>query len=82
MSEYYKNNIERFKDYYQDNRDRLIKQSIDYYNKHKVVIREKQNKYYEQNKDRINAKRKKMSGIVNCKIPYGQQAPAGLRVTF
>ena len=82
MSEYYKNNLEKFREYYLANRDLIIKKSIDYYYTNKVAIRQRQNKYYEKNKDRINAKRKKMSGIINCKIPYGQQPPAGLQVTF
>ena len=64
MSEFYKNNIEKFREYYSVNRDRLILQGIQYYSKNKAKIRARQNiyfkQYYEKNKDKINAARKRV----------------------
>ena len=53
MSEFYKNNIEKFKEYYENNRERLIKQGLEYYYKNKGKIRERQNEYYRKYYDVI-----------------------------
>ena len=54
---YYSKNKYRYQDYYQDNKDHLLKQSIEYYNKNKIAIRMKQNvyfkEYYKKNKNKV-----------------------------
>jgi len=66
MSEYYKKNLEFYKDYYENNRERLIDQSLKYYRDHKLEIRKKQNAYYKQyylkNKEKILMNRGKIYG--------------------
>ena len=45
---YYEKNKEYYQQYYLDNREEVIKKSIDYYNKNKPAIRRKQNEYYKE----------------------------------
>ena len=55
--EYYNNNIEKYRQYDEDNKDIILKREQLYYQKNKDIIREKQNtyfkKYYLLNKEKI-----------------------------
>ena len=86
MSEFYKNNIEKFKEYYSINRDRLIQQGLEYYYKNRSKIRERQNeyyrKYYEKNKDKINLSRRRVGKIKGYKIEKAPLYIPTLLVTF
>ena len=86
MGDYYVENLDRFKVYYQNNKERLIKQSIDYYNDNRAEIRKKQNiyfkKYYEKNKDKINESRKRPAKLKKYKIIHSIETTPSLLVTF
>jgi hypothetical protein len=95
MKDYYKNNLEKFQTYYERNRERLLKQSKDYYHKNQNEIRPKQNlyfrKYYEKNKDEFVIKNRTYYHEKN-NIPIKPKKykikkiietnPPSLRVTF
>ena len=56
-NEYYNNNIEKFRQYYQEKKDIIAKREQLYYQKNKEKIREKQRTYFRNyyllNKDKI-----------------------------
>jgi hypothetical protein len=86
MSEFYKKNIEKYKEYYENNRERLIKQGLEYYHKNRGKIRERQNqyyrKYYEKNKDKINLSRRRVGKLKPYKIEKAPLYVPSLLVTF
>lgn len=57
--EKYKNEINNKKEYYEKNKDEIIKQKKDFYEKHKDEILLKKKEYCEKNKDKISERDKK-----------------------
>ena len=58
QKKYYIKNIEKFRNYYNENKDYILEYEKLYYQEHKTEIRDKQNiyfkKYYLLNKQKIN----------------------------
>jgi len=61
---YYENNILKFKEYHENNKQEINEKKKEYYEKNKQEIAEKQKEYREKNKQEIKEKRKE-KGVCN-----------------